>query len=752
MRRRVSHYEILDRIGGGGMGVVFKAQDLKLNRLVAIKFLATDTTDDREFRERFLREARVASSLDHPNICTIYEIDEDEDHQLFMVMAYYEGETLGQKIQAGPLPMLTGLEYASQLLSGLAFAHESGIIHRDIKPNNLLITRRNELKILDFGLARLLEETAMTRPGRLQGTLAYMAPEQASGRDLDHRCDIWSAGAVVYEMLVGKRAFPGQTALAILRSIENDELQSVSAIRREISPRVDDILRRALAKDLNARYQSTAEFLRDIEALRSAPPDSPGLTAAPSASIPSERSILVLPFVSLSPGTQGDYLADGLTDEIITDLCAIHDLRVISRTSAMRLKATSDDLRKIAGDLRVRYVLEGSVRTSGESLRVNVKLVDALKDALLWSHKLGGSLADVFTVEEAVSRKVVEALKLKLGPEEKKIMARRPISDFRAYEYYLRAKQEILQYSKESLDRALDLLNNATAIVGENVLLVAAMGQVYWIYLNAGITSDPSYVAKVQECADRVLALDPESPHGHRLIGLLQLRQGNVQEAARRLKQVLVKDAFDSETLSWLIAIYAYAGKPYAAAPWAKTLLEIDPLTPAYQTLPGLLAMMAGEYRRALGPMAKGLKLEPENPAIRFCYGQLLVLNKRMDEGVEVFDALVKEMADSFFAKLALAWKYGALGNREGVLGAMTEDLKTAAAGDLQFCWNLAQCFAAVNEKEQALEWLGKAVQLGFTNYPMISHLDPFLENLRGEPRFEQLLESARERWEAFEV
>ena len=745
MDRSIAHYKLLERIGGGGMGVVFRAEDTKLKRLVAIKLLPPGVVDDPDTKERFLREARAASALDHPNICTIHEIDETEDHQLFLVMAHYEGETLAEKLRRGSLPISEATNFARQLLAGLARAHEAGIIHRDIKPGNIMITRRQELKILDFSLAKFLGQTELTDPGAILGTMLYMSPEQASGRELDQRSDLWSAGVVLYEMLTGRRPFKGSSYYAITRSILNDEVPPVYGFSERI-------LSKALAKQPGARYQSAREFLDDLDGMLASTVEPTTVTRPRVTPGPGEQSILVLPFVNLQADREADYFSDGLTDEIITDLSSVRSLRVISRTSAIRAKAMAEDIQKLTRELQVRYVLEGTVRKSGNNLRVTAKLVDALTDSVLWADKYGGTLEDVFSIQETLSRKIVGALEVKLTPDEDQVLAQRSIADVRAYECYFKAKQEILSYSREGLERALDYLQRAIGIVGDNILLISALGQVYWQFINAGITKDPAYLKRARECADRILALDSESPHGHRLLGMLQLSQGNFQEGLRGLKRALAKQPNDTDTLGWLIAIYAYSGKPHAATSFAKKLLEIDPLTPIYRCLPGLLALMAGEFGPALGPFAESVAMDPTNPALRFCYAHVLALNGRSDEAVQAFEVLAKDMPDNFFARLGLFYKHALQGEKEPALHASTEDLKTAASADPYYCWNMAQGYALVNERTEALDWLERALSAGFINYPLLAQMDPFLGNVRGEPRFEQLMNIAKERWEAFEV
>jgi eukaryotic-like serine/threonine-protein kinase len=747
----VSHYELIEEIGRGGMGVVFKAKDINLNRLVAIKFLPSHLTRDTAFKNRFLREAQVASCLEHPNICTIHEVDENKDGELFLVMAYYEGQTLAAKIRAGMSPCNEAIQITLQILEGLDAAHKLGVVHRDIKPANVIVTVQGEIKIVDFGLAKITRPTEfLTETGAMLGTVAYMSPEQAHGQSVDARTDLWGAAVILYELLTGQPPFKSESLGSLINAITYEDPISPLVLRSDLSPAIERILGKALAKDRTARYQSAREFSRELSSLQGVP--STTISKSTLALPPRPQAILVLPFANLDPDKESDYFSDGLTDEIITDLSAINSLRVICRTSAMRLKGTTQTLRKLASDLRVDYVLEGSVRKSSNSLRVSAELVDPNTDSLLWAEKYAGSPNDVFAIQEELSRKIVAALKLKLSPTEERKLVYKPLHDLRAYEYYLKAKHEILSYSKESLERASQYLDSGVRIVGRNILLTSAIGQLHWQFVNAGISTDPVHLEKARQCADEILSQDPDSPHGLRLLGLVHVSQGDTQIGVSLLKRALAGDPNDPDTLVWLTAVCGFSGKPHAVIPMAAKLLEIDPLTPSYQCLPGLLALMAGEFARAPEPFEKSLKMDPTNPMVRFCYAHVLALNHRMEEFQKVLDGLHRELPDNFFAKLGQFYQHALAGNRPGLLEHATEELLNTAGSDPHYCWNLAQGYALVNEKQQALTLLEQAVSLGFINYPLLSRMDPFLENLRSEPGFEALMQKTKQRWEAFDA
>ena len=372
----ISHYKILEKLGEGGMGVVYKAEDTRLKRTVALKFLPHDLSRDPEAKERFIHEAQAASSLDHPNICTVFEIGEHNEGQMFIAMACYEGETLKEKIPKGPLELDEAIGIAKQIAEGLAGAHKHGIVHRDIKPANIIITTDGVAKILDFGLAKLAGQAHLTKTGSPVGTAAYMSPEQAQGMEIDHRTDIWSAGVVLYEMLTGHLPFGGDHEAARLYSIVHEQPQPLSSFRSDLPTDIELCITKLLQKVPGDRFQHARELLSQLGTTQK---------KREHEREPTLPSIAVLPFVNMSPNPENEYFSDGLSEEIINALSKLEDLHVTARTSAFRFRGKDLDMREIGKQLNVSNVLEGSVRRAGNRLRVAAQLINVADGYHLWS-------------------------------------------------------------------------------------------------------------------------------------------------------------------------------------------------------------------------------------------------------------------------------------------------------------------------------------------------------------------------------
>ncbi|PWT90058.1 MAG: protein kinase, partial [Blastocatellia bacterium] len=478
----LAHYRIVSKLGAGGMGEVYLAHDTKLDRKVALKILPSQFVEDKDRMGRFVREAKAASGLNHPNIITIYEIGET-DGTHFIATEFIDGKTLKEYLKGTPHNFRSVLEIAIQIASALDEAHSAGIVHRDIKPDNLMVRTNGLAKILDFGIAKLsgqgLSEEAATAiksgtsPGMIIGTASYMSPEQAKGKEIDARTDIFSFGVVLYEMISADLPFEGETAMEMIGAILRDEPKQLSAT---VPIELKRIVLKCLRKDREERYQSINDVCSDLKELkqdldfqnklqRTSEPQEPATQffsfrtteEAKRSSQSRPQSIVVLPFANIGSDGNDDYFSDGLTEELISDLSKIRSLKVISRNSAMKLKGTEKDLRTIVRELDVRYVLDGSVRKAGSSLRISVQLIDGLSDANVWSEKYSGTLEDVFQMQESVSRSIVEALQITLSTDEQRQMDERPIADPQVYDLYLRARAAFNQGDPAALDRSIAL-------------------------------------------------------------------------------------------------------------------------------------------------------------------------------------------------------------------------------------------------------------------------------------------------------
>jgi len=753
--RTVSHYRIVEHLGTGGMGIVYKAEDTRLGRLVALKFLPEHLASDPHALDRLQREARAASALNHPHICTIYDID-TADGRPFIAMELLEGEPLRSRLQGRPLETPAILDIVSQLADALEAAHAKGIVHRDIKPENIFVTTRATVKLLDFGIAKLVAEQAAATSaptvtggatGTLAGTVAYMSPEQLRGEKLDGRTDLFSLGVVLYELVTGAHPFAGTTSGAVVGEILTKTPTAAVRMNPGVPPELDRIVNKLLEKDRRLRYQSATELRVDVERSRRTRA-TPGVQT-PGTPSDEQASIVVLPFDNLSPDPDNAFFADGLTEEIIADLSKVRSLRVISRTSAMLLKDSKKDVPAIARQMNVRYVLEGSVRRAANHLRITAQLIDAARDAHLWAEKYAGTLDDVFEIQEQVSRAIVEALRVNLTPEEHDRMAARPLTDLAAYDCYLRARHEIYGFDEASVGRAIDLAQQGLQIVGENELLYAAMGMAYCRFANIGIRPEAS-LRQAEHCAVKIAALNGESPHAYLLRGVISTKRGDMQQAVRELKVALAADPNDAEALTSLVYAYLSAGKSSAARPFIRRLLDVDPLTFVNHCLPGWADNDEARFDEAVGAYRACYEMAPSNPLGRALYGWTLATVKRIDEALPILDSLATDLPDAPLGRLALCLASALRQDKAGALAA-AESLTEAASWDDYFSARLAECYALVGEKDEALRWLENARRHGVSYHVALSNTW-ILSSLHDDARFRELMERMKQQAERFEV
>ncbi len=713
----VSHYKILEKLGEGGMGVVYKAEDSKLKRTVALKFLPAALTRDPEAKRRFIQEAQAASVLDHPNICTIYEINETEDGRMFISMACYEGRTVKEKIESGPLGLEEALNITIQVAEGLREAHEKGIVHRDIKSANIMVTTKGQVKIMDFGLAKLAGQVRLTKVGTTAGTVAYMSPEQAQGEEVDHRTDIWSLGVVLYEMVTGELPFRGDYEQAVIYSILNEEPESIPHLRSGVPMELEQVVNRALEKSLDRRYQQMGQMLADLESLRG--------RLEPSVSIggfsPSEHkpSIAVLPFTNLSADPEQEYFCDGMAEEIINALSHVKGLWVVARTSAFVFKGKSEDIREIGRKLNVETLLEGSVRKAGNRLRISAQLINVADGYHIWSEKYDREMEDVFAIQDEIALAIVDKLKIKLlGGEEAKLK-KRHTEDAEAHNLYLRGRYFWNKRTEEGLEKATQFFNQAIERDPDYALAYAGLADVYNMLYSYQVISRKEAHQKAKEFALKALEIDDSLSEAHASMAMIEhIFQNNLDGAERECRRALVHNPGYATAHHWYSILLEGMGRFEEAVREEEYALRLDPLSPvinirlatiksrlgdwdgakelykrvleidptneiSYASYAVLLAQM-GRVEEGLSEIQRALELAPNSAMINIGYGWVLYLSRRYDQALEQLQKALEIAPFSFDLCAVLGLVYLEKGMYEEALGEFQKAKELLPASDLK--------------------------------------------------------------------
>lgn len=731
---------------GGGMSRVFLAVETALGRRVVVKVLPPELAGGVN-AERFRREIRLCASLQQANVVPVLAAGE-VDGLPYYTMPFVEGESLRARLTArGAIPPREAVGMLRDIARALSFAHERGVVHRDIKPENVLLSGSTAV-VTDFGIAKALaashtnpSSATLTQLGSTLGTPAYAAPEQVSGDAIDHRADIYALGVVAYELLTGAPPFVAQTAQALFAAHIAQQPEPISQRRKGLPSELATLVMRCLEKDPARRPQSATEVLEVLEA---------AMTPAEAARATSRAkpSIAVLPFANLSPDPNDEYFADGLTDEIITDLAPIRTLHVIARASMMRFKGSEKDPLTVARDLAVRYVLDGSVRRAGSSLRLTARLIDSVDGTTLWSEKLGGVVEDIFAMQERVSRTIVDALKLTLSPREDEQLRARPISDLRAYECYLQARQSMWTFTVPSLDRALQLLNDAQSLVADNARLVAALGFVHMNYVETGQVDPVRHLQEADACLAKLSALEPDSFHIAFLRGWLHWRRGEIREALSRLTRARDLEPNSSDVECLLCYAYILAGQDDRAREAADAGVRLDPLTPLFQCMPGFCDMMGGRPDTAIAHYRRFFEMDPGNPAAHMFLTWSLAEAGQRTEALTIANGLAQRFPGTVFGELGAAFACGLRGERQEGLAILGAQLRSLSRHSEMLARFIATTAAELGDADGAIDALQDCVRLGFCHYPYLERRATILRTLRVHPRFQEILEVVRARWE----
>ena len=721
-------YQILQKLGEGGMGIVYKAKDSRLDRTVALKFLSSDLIKDKEAKHRFIQEAKAAAALEHPNICAVYEVDE-VDGQTFIAMSYIEGQSLKDKLKEGPLDIDEAKDIAIQVAEGLKEAHEKGIVHRDIKPANIMFTKKGQAKITDFGLAKLSWGVDFTKTSTIMGTVAYMSPEQARGEEVDQRTDIWALGAMLYEMLTGERPFKKSHEQALIFSIINDALEPISYLRTDVPSYVEGAIQKSLEKDASKRYQSASEFIQDLE-------KPPSFLAAQN-----DKSIAVLPFINMSVDPEQDYFCDGISEEIINALTQISELRVVARTSAFSFKGKDADIGEIGRKLNVDKVLEGSVRKAGNRLRITAQLINVADGFHLWSERFDREMEDIFVIQDEITSAIVDNLKIKILGRAKQLLVKRHTDNQEAYSFYLKGRHFWNKMNPAAYANAIENFEHAIEKDPNYAAAYAGLADAYWWSSFWGNLPPRQTFPKAREAVHKAIEIDDTLGDAHAsLASILTIYDWDWENAEQEFKRA-IDLAPGSAYIYVYYSIFLTLRKRFdEAVIQSKKAQSLDPVSGLCSIHVGHVLYHARRYDEAIEEFQKRLVIEPNDWFARHHLSEVYLEKSRIKEALAEIDKSVELSGGVPMNLASAAMTHYRFGDKE-VADSLFEELKSRAGQEYIQPIAFAFIHWVREEMDQAFEWVKKAYEERDNFLPWIRVTPTDSWQIPKDPRIDELLD-----------
>ncbi len=775
----ISHFRVIEKLGEGGMGVVYKAVDTRLDRPVALKFLPEKMARDSQALERFRREARAASALNHPGICTIYDIGE-QDGRAFIAMEFMDGETLRGLIHGKALPLNETLKLGIQIAEALEAAHAEGIIHRDIKPANIFVTKRGQAKVLDFGLAKLLPKgfggeapDSTSLVGIISGTPSYMAPEQIRGDSLDARTDIFSLGLLLYEMATGRQAFGGGTGGAIIEAVLAKSPVSMRSINPDIPARLEEIVNKALHKDRDDRQQRAADVGAELQRLQRGTDSGGRVAGVETESVPlpgaselhssrepgtqnsrgpmraprTERvskiidSLAVLPFENASRDPEYEYLSDGIAGSLINILATVPKLRVMAQSTVFRYRGRGIDAQAVGRELNVRAVLTGRIMQSGGALRIGTELVHVETGSQLWGAQYDRKPGDIFAIQDDISNEIFEKLRLKLTRAEKKRLTKRQTDNVEAYRLYLKGRHHWNRWTEEGFYKAIGYFEEAVEKDPSYALAYTGLADSYVLLGWNGYLPPKDAFPKGKLAAMGALRIDADLGEAHTpQAAVLWLHDWKWREADQEFERSLALNPAHPTASHWYAEYLMTMGRHEEAIARIKSSQELDPLSLIISVAIGWSYYMARRYDESIEQLRRTVELDPNYPVTYWILGLLLRKMGRYEEAIDEGEKGVKLSGGSPVMSAALAQTFAAAAKRNKAVEILNELTKLAKQKYVA-PYYFAGIHAGLGEQDRAMEYLEKSYE-EHSHWIIYLHIDPSMDGLRSNPRFQKLLQS----------